>query len=240
MNPEINRKLSQAIRAGDLEAVKQLLAEHPDVLSFDWGRGRTWLHKAAEFDNPEVVEALVAAGIDINSKLQDDPQTPLHVAVLKAAARVVKWLAEHGADVNAGGGSYPTPLSFAASGHLETVKVLVERGARVNVCHDNPPKNALSLAHDWKKVDIEAYLRAQGGLMPSEMKPGPSARERRQELREQLERHLGPLQTVPSAENEPIEVWMSQKTKARRSAVLVTSGVSERVLPRADPSAPER
>jgi hypothetical protein len=56
--------------------------------------------------------------------------TKLHVAVLKNNLKEIKKLIENGADVNARDDKKYTPLYFATQ--LETVKLLVEKGALVN------------------------------------------------------------------------------------------------------------
>ena len=120
----------------------------------------------------------MAAGLDVNAELPAAPETPLHLAVLKGCTQVVAWLLEHGANVNAGGGNYPTPLSYAASGTLDIVKLLVAHGADVNTCHDNPPRNPLLLAQERGARDIEDFLRDHGARLPSELTehPRPDAR----------------------------------------------------------------
>ena len=59
--------------------------------------------------------------------------TPLHVASLEGKARVVKYLLENGAVVDAKEKHGYTPLCVASSkGHLESVKYLIEFKAKVN------------------------------------------------------------------------------------------------------------
>jgi hypothetical protein len=236
MNRERNAALSESIRSGDVATVRRMLVEDDSILQVDWGRGRTWLHKAAEFDQPEVVEELVRAGIDINAKLVDEPQTPLHVAALKRNAAVARWLVEHGADVNVGGGNYPTPLSYAASGSLEIVKLLVEHGAAVNTCHDTPPRNPLFLAQKWKQQDIEEYLRAHGALLPSETPEAIRARRHQDEVEEHLLTHVGRIHFLLGVDEGAFRTWVLSSGPEKGPVLVGTCGLSEYEMSGVEPS----
>src|SRR4051794_15296624 len=56
-----------AIRAGDRDAVRQLLKSGADVNGRD-GRGATPLHYAAAVGTPEIMQILVAGGADTNAR----------------------------------------------------------------------------------------------------------------------------------------------------------------------------
>ncbi|MDB6111511.1 MAG: ankyrin repeat-containing protein [Pedosphaera sp.] len=221
-----NRALSEAIRAGDARTVRQLVGMDKAILSVDWGGGRTWLHNAAEFNNPDVVAVLVEAGLDPNVRLSDEPQTPLHDAALKGNVEVVRWLVEHGAKVNVGGIDYPTPLSYAVSGNIEVVKFLTEMGADVNTCHDYPLRNPLFLAREKEKSDIESFLRQNGALFPWEIPEWKRAEEHGQEILEHLEKHLGRLNRLPRVSNDPVAIFVAPATELGGSVMLLTIGLN--------------
>lgn len=89
--------------------------------------GYTLLHKAAEFEQTEIMSILVADfEVDINTKTLDGV-TPLHLAVEKGHIEAVKLLgSEFNANVNAEKNNGYTPLHVAAeNGHVEMVKLLV-------------------------------------------------------------------------------------------------------------------
>ena len=71
---------------------------------------------------------------DISSMLKDGvDKTPLHVAALIGNLEQVKYLVEHGADVDEKSGDGKSPLHYAIiGGSIEIVKYLVEHGADVN------------------------------------------------------------------------------------------------------------
>jgi ankyrin repeat protein len=65
-----------------------------------FGPGNRPLHAAVYMDRPDVAEALMAAGADVNST-DDTGWTPLHIAVSNGRVELVKRLLDAGADVNA-------------------------------------------------------------------------------------------------------------------------------------------
>jgi ankyrin repeat protein len=135
---------------GELEAVNALL-----------GRG-------ARFDLP--VAAALGRIEDARRQLADASGEDRHLAVTLASQfghlEIVRLLLDADEDPNrynpVGGHSHTTPLHQAAgAGHEEVVRLLVERGARLDL------KDILWQATpaDWARhageTEIEAYLRAQ-------------------------------------------------------------------------------
>ncbi len=60
----------------------------------------TLLHWAAHVDGTEVAGLLLKRGMDVNASLQR-METPLHVAAKRGHLAMVRFLLEHGAQVNA-------------------------------------------------------------------------------------------------------------------------------------------
>jgi ankyrin repeat protein len=135
-----------AIRTGDLPTLRQLLADHPDLVNTrildsrnkDPERARTLLHVATDWpghfpNGPATVTALVEAGADVNPRFEGPHQeTPLHWAASSDDVAILDALLDAGADIDApgaviGGG---TPLSDAtAFAQWNAAFRLVERGA---------------------------------------------------------------------------------------------------------------
>ncbi|MGP4042966.1 ankyrin repeat domain-containing protein [Streptomyces sp. 2A115] len=140
--------VTEAIRGGDLPALRQCLAEHPglaDARIVRRGPGagtRSLLHIAADWPGhfphgPAVVATLVAAGADPNARFGGShSETPLHWAASSNDVPVLDALVEAGADIEApgaviGGG---TPLADARGfGQWRAAHRLVELGARTTL-----------------------------------------------------------------------------------------------------------
>ena len=143
----------EAIRGGDVETLRQLLAEHPGLATarLDDSAGRpfcrmtrTLLHVATDWpghfpNGAATVTALVAAGADVNARFTGRHQeTPLHWAASSDDVAVLDALLDAGADIDAtgaviGGG---TPLDDAtAFAQWHVARRLVERGASTTMWH---------------------------------------------------------------------------------------------------------
>ncbi|XP_069362250.1 ankyrin repeat and SAM domain-containing protein 1A-like isoform X6 [Maniola hyperantus] len=97
--------LDLAAQYGRLPTVKHLLATHPTLVHHykypNWRVHKfssTPLHRAAKNGHVEVVQLLLAAGIDPN--IRTNSGTPLHEAACFGKASVVRILLEAGADLN--------------------------------------------------------------------------------------------------------------------------------------------
>ncbi|GHT38146.1 hypothetical protein FACS189427_12040 [Planctomycetales bacterium] len=114
-----------AIKIGNLDAVKNCIENNPSVLQQKNDKDLCPLHCAAQSAFLEVVKYLVEHGADVNVKSQYC-QTPLHIAAVFGNLKVVKYLIEYGADVNVKDTYwYLTPLHAAVNNsQLEVVKYL--------------------------------------------------------------------------------------------------------------------
>ena len=140
---------AEAIQHGDIEALKQLLANHPDLATIRLSRTNanqlckmTLLHIATDWpghfpNGPQTVALLVAAGADVNARFEGPhTETPLHWAASSDDVAVLDALLDHGADIEApgaviGGG---TPLADAAAfAQWKAAHRLIERGAKTSL-----------------------------------------------------------------------------------------------------------
>jgi len=92
--------LYEAAESGDIEAVKQHLADGTDIELKCTGCGSTALGHAAKNGHKEIAEILIAEGADVSAKT-DDGGTPLHLAALNGHKEIVELIIAKGADVNA-------------------------------------------------------------------------------------------------------------------------------------------
>lgn len=135
-----------AMRAGDPDALRRLLADHPQLATARIGSEgdcewtRTLLHVATDWpghypNGPDVVRVLVAAGADPTGRFAGDhTETPLHWAASSDDVDVIDTLLDLGADIDADGAVIAggTPLTDAtAFGQWNAARRLLERGAHV-------------------------------------------------------------------------------------------------------------
>jgi hypothetical protein len=148
-----------AIREGTLGEFQAVLADHPNLVAES---GVHMLEHAAEHDRIDVLEVLLADGVNINGSTVMD--TPLSSAAKGATVETVAWLLDHGADINGKSeknGS--TPLHSAImEGRLEMVEFLLDRGADPDILEGNPRRNALAAARFWGEDDIADVLERRG------------------------------------------------------------------------------
>ena len=108
--------IHQAAEAGNIEVVKQHLADGVDV-NAKFKDGWTPLHMAAEGGHREIVDLLIAKGADINATAgvggDGEGWTPLHEAAEGGHKKVVELLILKGADLNVKNGDGRTPLDLA-------------------------------------------------------------------------------------------------------------------------------
>jgi len=119
---------------GNIEAVKQHLANGTDVNAENGPVGRTPLHEAALRGRKEVVELVIDKDADVNAKNWEGG-TPLHYAALTGRKEIAELLIAAGADVNAKDVSGKTPLDIAAhpenpNDTAETIDLIRKHGGK--------------------------------------------------------------------------------------------------------------
>ena len=119
--------------------------------------------KAFEEGNIHEVKRLLQADGDINAKYRTgDKCSILHNAAKSGSLEIIKYLFEHGADVNYKKKGGESVLHYAAKfGSLEIVKYLVEHGADVN-CKNKRNKSVLHNAAKSGSLEIVKYLVEHG------------------------------------------------------------------------------
>jgi ankyrin repeat protein len=141
------QKLVEAIHAGEVERVKDLITENQGLaaarLVDHKGGSGTSLHAATDWpgyfpNGPQIVSVLIDAGADPNIPVEGSwhAETPLHWAASSDDVEVARALIDGGADIEAMGASLGggTPLDDAVGyGCWQVARLLVERGAAVDL-----------------------------------------------------------------------------------------------------------
>ena len=104
--------LCNAVRSGDLRAVKEQLANGVDINAGDSEFGVNPLAWAALLDDMEIAKFLIEKGADINMKNRDG-STPLHSAAFLGRTEIAELLIQKGADVNPKNHREETPLDVS-------------------------------------------------------------------------------------------------------------------------------
>jgi|WetSurMetagenome_2_1015567.scaffolds.fasta_scaffold80716_1 uncharacterized protein len=126
--PAFCGEIHDAARSGDLEKVKMLLNDNPELVSSKDDFGQTPLHKAMVFDRKDAVALLLTKKADVNAR-DYNGFTPLHCAAISGNIGIVKLLLANKADVNAKDNLKGTPLRWAASyRHKDAVELLRQHG----------------------------------------------------------------------------------------------------------------
>ena len=141
--------LRAAIHGGDVPTVRRHLRDDP-ALARAWvvderGISRTLLHMVADWpghfaNGPDVVALLVAAGADVDARVEPGPggsaETALHWAASSDDVAVLDALLDGGADLEASGAVFTggTPMSDAVVfAQWRTARRLLKRGATTTI-----------------------------------------------------------------------------------------------------------
>lgn len=116
----------QAVRRGDVAAMKLSLAEHPEYATQPFKNGDWPLYAAIATRKLDAVTFLLDAGADPNSVENENGAMPLHMALATDNPAVAGLLLERGADPN------PALTTAAGECKYELLELLLARKADVN------------------------------------------------------------------------------------------------------------
>jgi ankyrin repeat protein len=154
--------LRSAAQRGDVERVKQLLAEGADV-NYSDEHGFTAMHIAAEKNQVEIIRLLLNAGADPNAQTTDTYKNlPIHRACFRGSTDAVMFLLDRGHFMEARNAAGFTPLLTAARYRNEPLAIkLVERGADIHACQANQ-WTSLHLASKYFQPKLGKLLIERG------------------------------------------------------------------------------
>lgn len=115
LSKDDHTRFSDAIEAGDIEAVALVLQEYPEIADHpDWTPPP--LHCAVLWDQPKVAEMLLDHGSDIEQRDPDRDTTPLRYAVMYCRTKLIPLLLARGARTGAITPGGMTALEMAIAG----------------------------------------------------------------------------------------------------------------------------
>lgn len=151
--------IHEAVTAGDLKRIKELLETFPEMKDFKDDSGWTPLHLAAANGHIDIIKFLTASGRDDLDVETPTGYTPTHVAAMNGHINALMVLNAMGADITSRTVDKQTPLHLAArAGHLECVKWLVANVADISV-EDSFGRTPLYLAKEYSQQTVADFLR---------------------------------------------------------------------------------
>jgi uncharacterized protein len=194
-----DQALIEAAKKGDLKQVETLLNKGVDVNTKD-EFGWTPLIHAAGQGHLDVVRFLVERGAEINMRNYRGTTTAVFLAALRNYIEVAKWLQAHGAErtfevaVRLGDvqevqrfikeGADPNDKSFfaeetalmiaAKQGNLYMVRLLIDKGARVNARGKDGWTGLIWAAHDGH-LEVIKLLIEKGAKVNAKSKKGETS-----------------------------------------------------------------
>ncbi|KAJ6579726.1 ankyrin repeat-containing domain protein [Mycena vulgaris] len=163
---------STACGGGHTEIVRLLLQNGADIDAAG-GYAGSPLGYASFHGQTAVVRLLIDSGVNVNMP-GGFCGSPLGQACLSNERDIVRLLLDNGADINLPAGDYGSVLGAAASSpygiiddRLETLRLLLERGAGIQKHMDHALKLALNLKGHHSQV--VQFLRERGAVANSEL-----------------------------------------------------------------------
>ncbi|MFZ5979194.1 MAG: ankyrin repeat domain-containing protein, partial [Candidatus Zixiibacteriota bacterium] len=129
--------IHDAVANGDIDQVKNLLAENPELLNLRNDLGLTPFNLAAFNGKLDIMKMLAGMGVDVTIG-DNEHSLPTHNAAVGGHIPVLEYLLEQGAAIDARDDFEMTPLLFACNyRQLETVRFLLDHGADIKAVNIN-------------------------------------------------------------------------------------------------------
>ncbi len=130
--PLLAQDILKAAQQGDVDTVKKLLNENPDLIKTKDEHGITPLHAASYGGYKEIIELLLSKGTDVNIN-DNNGRTPLFFAAGNGSIDICTLLIEKGAKINVANKYDRTPLLYAIwRNHKDLAEFLITKGAEIN------------------------------------------------------------------------------------------------------------
>jgi ankyrin repeat protein len=166
------QSLIDAVRGGDRQAVRTLLAKKVDVNASQVD-GSTALHVAVDANDEETARLLLTRGARANVTTRYGV-TPLLLAARNGSVGLIDALVKAGADPNGASPEGETPLmTVTRSGSLAAAQTLLALGANVNAAESWHQQTALMWAVSDNQLPIAAALIRAGADVNARSKVWP-------------------------------------------------------------------
>ena len=161
--PDGNTPLLMVAVQNRKEDIARLLIQKGADVNVTNNGGETPLINAAHRGLYPIVEMLLDAGANVN-QASNGGYTPLMASCGRGHSEVAKLLLANGANTEAHTTNNATALIDAVTANLETVTVLLDAHANVNVqCKDGTTALMIAINHDAHKI-ADALIRAGADL----------------------------------------------------------------------------
>jgi ankyrin repeat protein len=158
--PPAQRALFAAAEAGDVAAVRTLLAEGVDPDA--WNGRAAAIHLAARGKHTEVVRALLAGGADVNLQEEGLGATALLNALHARDAETARLVIARGADVTLAGGGYAPIIVASSKSTRQMMQLLIEHAAVERARDESHLVRAIHGAARGGRTDVVEALLAAG------------------------------------------------------------------------------
>ena len=158
----VSLNVFEAAATGQTAQLRKLIEQDPSLVNSYAPDGFTPLGLAVFFGHAEAVDALLAAGAEVNAAYRETMKlTPLASAMAVGRNDIARTLIAHGADVNATAANDVRPLHTAAArGNLESAMLLLDHGADTSAVSSDG-KTALSYAEEHNHPEMVEFLKSR-------------------------------------------------------------------------------
>lgn len=149
--------IHDAIARGNMDLVRSLLTENPDLVRALDGKQKTPLHSAVTYKQMEALQLLLEKGADIGAR-DVTGMTPLHVAAMLGRHDEAKWLLENGADPKIMDDYGDMPIHTAAIfGHGQIIGLFVDLGMSPDI-PNGKGQTPEEIAREYRQERVAAYI----------------------------------------------------------------------------------
>lgn len=158
----VELNIFEAAATGQTQRVNELIESDASLANAYATDGFTVLGLATFFGHAETVDALLAAGAEVNAAYRETMKlTPLGSAIAVGRTDIARTLIDHGANVNAKAENDLTPLHTAtARGNIESATLLLDHGAEINATTKDG-KTPSDYANERNHPDMVEFLRTR-------------------------------------------------------------------------------